>query len=353
MRYSRSGWARLALFIQNFVLFFVTAAFYVSLTWIVPERLSVIIEPGRGEPQEFVVEPGMGALDIARLAKREGLTDSPSDLARFFFKLGIDRSIRPGIYRIRPGSPWEIARQIERSEPEISSMTIIPGESLPEIAQKIGDTIHVAIQKDSLFPEEVRRFLPADPLSRLAFLLPDTYSVSPTVWAAEELIKSASFAWWKRVGSRIEEELALDSKNLLKTAILASMIEKEARQEKEKKIIAGVILNRERSGMKLQIDATVVYAWALRGLSLKRVLYSHLEIDSPYNTYLYPGYPPAPICVPSASSWDAALNPDFVPYMYYVARPDGSHFFSVSYNEHLGAIKRARSEFDSLMNTPE
>jgi UPF0755 protein len=349
----RSRWARLAGFLQALALFGISAAFYISLGWIVPERLSVLIEPGRGEHLEFVVEPGMGALEIARLAGREGLTDSPPELARFLFKLGIDRSIRPGIYRIRPGSPWEVARQIERSKPEVSSLTVIPGESLPEMAQGLGELIYAALEKNSLFPGEVQKFLPVDIWSRVAFILPDTYSVSPTIKATEELVKSASAAWWEKIGSGLEEKLVRDRTTLLKTAVLASMIEKEARQDNEREIIAGVIVNRERSGMKLQIDATVVYAWALKGHTLDRVLYSHLEIDSPYNTYLHSGYPPAPICVPSGSSWKAALNPASVPFMYYVARPDGSHYFSVSYDEHLKAIKMAREEFASQENNPE
>ncbi|HDQ92723.1 MAG TPA: endolytic transglycosylase MltG [Synergistetes bacterium] len=348
-----SPWGRLATLVQTSLLFVISVAFYISLTWIVPERLSIIIEPGRGEQQEFIVEPGMGALAVARLAEKEGLTDSSSELACYLYKLGIDRSIRPGIYSIRPGSPWEIARQIERSVPEVSSVTVIPGESLPEMARKLGEMIFEALEKDSLFPEEMQRILPDDTWARVGFILPDTYSVSPTVKATEELVKSASTAWWKKIGSVLDEEFERDRNIFLKTAILASMIEKEARHEEERAIIAGVIANRERSGMKLQIDATVVYAWALKGQTLERVLYSHLEIDSPYNTYLHSGYPPAPICVPSESSWRAAMDPASVPFVYYVARPDGSHYFSISYNEHLRAVKMAREEFSSTLKRLE
>ena len=96
--------------------------------------------------------------------------------------------------------------------------------------------------------------------------------------------------------------------------------------------------------MPLQIDATVVYAWKLRGRKVTRVLHSDLSVDSPYNTYRFPGLPPHPICIPGSSAWDAALGSEKNPYYYYVARKDGYHYFASSYEEHLKNIKKARSE---------
>ena len=95
--------------------------------------------------------------------------------------------------------------------------------------------------------------------------------------------------------------------------------------------------------MLLQIDATVVYAWRLKGQKLTRVLNKHLELDSPYNTYKYPGLPPRPICVPGIEAWGAALDPEFNDYLYYVAGKDGYHHFSKTFTEHKANIRQIRS----------
>ena len=115
------------------------------------------------------------------------------------------------------------------------------------------------------------------------------------------------------------------------------MIEREARLDSERKIIAGVIYNRLSKNMPLQIDATVVYAL---GRHKEMVTYKDLEIDSPYNTYKYAGIPPGPISCPGKASLEAALNPAQHSYYYYVAKGDGSHYFSKTYAEHLQAKQK-------------
>ena len=95
--------------------------------------------------------------------------------------------------------------------------------------------------------------------------------------------------------------------------------------------------------MLLQIDATVVYAWRLKGRKLTRVLNKDLEIESPYNTYKHSGLPPRPICVPGVEAWGAALDPEFNNYLYYVAGKDGYHYFAKTYKEHVANIKQVRT----------
>jgi UPF0755 protein len=102
-----------------------------------------------------------------------------------------------------------------------------------------------------------------------------------------------------------------------------------------------VLLNRLRRGQRLECDATVQYA--LGDGRKSRLLHEDLEIESDYNTYLHEGLPPGPICSPGESSLRAALEPAETPYLYYVARADGSHVFSKTYGEHLAAIRRLRA----------
>jgi UPF0755 protein len=112
---------------------------------------------------------------------------------------------------------------------------------------------------------------------------------------------------------------------------MASIIEKEAKLPEERAVMAAVYFNRLRQGMPLQADPTVQYAL---GHHVERVLYKDLTIESPYNTYLHPGLPPGPIASPGGASLLAAINPAKVPYLYFVAAPDGHHEFHTTLAEH-------------------
>jgi len=324
----------------------VSLAFLGALAQYLPQQLVRAIPMGSGETLEILVRPGMNAGGIARVFASTGMTDRPAELSRWFVKMGIDRRIRPGLYRIRGGSPWEIARQMALAEPEVAGMTLFPGETFETLVARLGEAFKGSLAKDDLFPKGLRPFLPRDTRPRIAFLLPETYSVTPYEGNMDELVMAASTLWMKRIGERVSDP-GIGGMTLLEKAVVASLVEREAKLQRERPMIAAVIRNRSAAGMKLQIDATVVYAWSLKGVELKRVLYRDLEIDSPYNTYLYAGLPPAPICIPSEGSWLAALEPGEEPYFFYVAMPDGSHLFSKTFSEHSEAIRRSRKAFES------
>jgi len=127
--------------------------------------------------------------------------------------------------------------------------------------------------------------------------------------------------------------------NLHQVITLASLVEREARVDEERALIAGVLFNRLRQGKLLQCDATVQYAL---GEHKSRLTYPDLQIESPYNTYKHKGLPPSPICNPGLASLKAALHPQQTDYLFYVARPDGTHVFSRTYEEHLAAKEALR-----------
>jgi UPF0755 protein len=112
---------------------------------------------------------------------------------------------------------------------------------------------------------------------------------------------------------------------------IASLIEREAKIDEERPLISGVIHNRMEKSMLLQIDATVQYAL---GTNKAQIYYKDLEVDSPYNTYKNNGLPPGPIAMPGRSSLLAAVEPAETAYLYYVARPDGSHAFATNNTDH-------------------
>ena len=304
------------------------------------------------ELKVVVVRPRLNARQCAQAFYDQGaLKDSPAELARWMSRLGIDRKIRPGQYRVVRSNAWNMARQLLTVQPISSSLTIIPGMdkfSIRDIFEPeknpasplTGDLLSSVIRDDQYYPEPMRSFLPKNEESRIAFLLPETYFVVDE--SPGELVRVASHSWWRRYGERMSADIT--PKYLEQRAIVASMIQREALWDAERPTVAGVIENRLHKNMLLQIDATVVYAWKLNGRNLTRVFHNDLTLNSPYNTYIIPGLPPAPICIPSAESWEAALAPEKNSYYYYVARKDGYHYFSETYEEHRKNIRRARTE---------
>ena len=321
-------------------------AFYFKVPADLWEDLLPVLEEGKRVT--VLVEPGMNARQVARVIEEQGALEGPaSQLVYWMIRLGVDRRIRPGYYEIIRSSPWYVARQLRGMDPTLLRMTVIPGSDVFSLREALsgdlppgtGDALGTAVMDDANYPGAMRAKLPADEESRIAFLQPETYLVVERT--PQELVKAASSAWWDLRGASAD---ALPQSGLREAAIVASMVEREVLHDSECRRVAGVIHNRLRERMPLQIDATVVYAWKLRGRRLTRVLNSDLTIDSPYNTYRVPGLPPRPICVPGSAAWDAALDPETHNYYYYVARKDGYHYFGKTYAEHLDNVKRARSE---------
>jgi UPF0755 protein len=141
------------------------------------------------------------------------------------------------------------------------------------------------------------------------------------------------------IQGEFKEKLEKQSLPLYGIVTLASVIEKEAVIDEEKSLISGVFHNRLAKGMRLQSDPTVKYVLPK---SRKNLYYKDLEIDSPYNTYLYEGLPQGPICSPGKASLEAALAPASTDYLYFVSKNDGTHYFSPTFKEHLAAKRRYR-----------
>jgi UPF0755 protein len=172
------------------------------------------------------------------------------------------------------------------------------------------------------------------------YLAPDTYEFLPGTLpevALRTMVARQKEMLQRAAAGRDSLPLGLSLHQLL---ILASIVECEAQQSGERARIARVYLNRLARDMKLQADPTVAYGMGMTPRS--RLFLRHLRNDSPYNTYLYQGLPPGPICNPGAASFEAVLDPaPSEPSLYFVARGDGSHLFARTYEEHLANIRRA------------
>lgn len=310
-----------------------------------------LLPVSHGEMRVVLIGPKMNARQIAQaFFDQDALVGPPVALARWMARLGLDRNFRPGSYRVGRSDPWNLARQLKTLRPTVVKLTLVPGADIFSLRELFSqdllptgpgsdDRLSLSILDDGNYPLEMRDVLPEDEESRIAFLLPDTYFL--TERKPLELVRVAAHAWWDRYGGRIA---SMASRDVVDAAKIASMVQREALWDKEGPEIAAVIRNRLKKGMPLQIDATVVYAWKRKGRKVTRVLHSDLAVDSPYNTYRFPGLPPHPICIPSSPAWDAAIGSEANAYYYYVARKNGYHYFSSTYEGHLRNIKKARSE---------
>lgn len=304
----------------------------------------ILAPAGKHGSFTVVVYKGDSFESVEKELERRGLIRS-----RFWFRRlarwrGLHRKIRAGIYRIpTPISLWRLINLLQEIEPELIRLVVWEGMMAKEIAERVE---RLGLGDAERFMEIVRNpegkvKLPFDWQGTLEGLLfPATYHIQPLRPGNELfLVQLMVDTFCKRFWKPYKDEIAKSPFSLQELVTIASMVQWEVKMDEERPIVAGVIINRLKRGMKLEIDATVLYALGQRK---RRVLYRDLKIDSPYNTYRYKGLPPGPICNPGLPSLLAALRPEKVPYLYYVARGDGYHVFSETYEEHLKAVAAYR-----------
>jgi UPF0755 protein len=292
------------------------------------------------------VPEGMGAGGVASLLEERGVISNA-----FLFRLQArfdDRSsrIRPGTYRFEAGaSADEILEAMSAAPTEAPTfrVTIPEGLRVPQmlerIAQAEGSPFTVKELRQGLagvaLPEWVPSELPegAEPFEGLLF--PATYDLLLSDAAPDVLAKLVEQT------ETVLADAGVRPGQRYQTLVKASLIEREARVREEQPVIASVIENRVEQGMRLQIDATVIYA---KGEDVNRVLTSDLEIQSPWNTYVVDGFPPTPISGSGASAIQAAANPDSTDFLYYVVsnRETGEHAFARTLEEHNANVARYR-----------
>lgn len=298
-------------------------------------------------PARVTVPPGASFNQVAESLAARGVVRS-----RLLFKVrarlaGVDRQVRAGVYEFPPHAPMgDVMAMLSGGKVVAERFTVPEGFSMFEIAALAHERLGMPVDS---FLVAARDSAAADSLGLPGptfegYLWPDTYLLPPDISARElvrRMAQSFKTAW------RPEWTAQLDSVALTErqAVTLASIVEGEARVDSERATIAGVYLNRVHRGMPLQADPTVQYAIAVRqGRKKPRLYEKDYLTPSEYNTYQHPGFPPGPVNNPGARSIEAALHPARVPYLYFVASPDGHHTFTSSYDEHLRAVARARRE---------
>jgi UPF0755 protein len=257
-----------------------------------------------------------------------------------------DRDVQAGIYEFRVGERADVVLQVlTEGRGKLVRFTVPEGETVRDIADLARAQLDIAPDSFLAATRDTARLraMGGEGPSYEGWLHPDTYLVPVTVVPEDlvDLMVRHTVALWTPARDARRDSLQLSR---LEVLTLASIVEGEALVASERPIIAGVYLNRLRLRMALQADPTVQYGIEqATGTRKPRLYIKDYQFKSPYNTYLFPGLPPGPINSPGTASIDAVLNPANVPYLYFVAGPDGRHVFSRTYREHLLAIRRVRA----------
>jgi UPF0755 protein len=260
-----------------------------------------------------------------------------------------------GTYELSPQEDLnQIAQKIWAGKVATRSFTIPEGWSLKQMAQYFeqqgmfpaGEFINAVKQVSrSEFP-----WLPAGIPHLEGFLYPDTYQLGAVEQPTAEQIVQQMLARFQELALPVYEKHGKASNlSLLQWVTLASIVEKEAVVAQERGLIAGVFTNRLKQRIPLGSDPTVEYGLGIRQTKEQPLTFAQVDVPTPYNTYMNPGLPPTPIASPGVPSLTATLLPENTPYLYFMARYDGTHIFSKTNDEHLAAQNQVRDKVEAEM----
>lgn len=316
-------------------------------------------------PLRFVVESGTPARLIGQNLQKAGLITDARLFEAYVRVNGLVSQLEAGTFILTPSMTLaEIVDTLQKAEAAAITVTIPEGWRLEQIADYLAaaavfsDTNELSLYRSQSVAGTLTALEPADypfladrsPGASLeGYLFPDTYELPATAATADDLLRRQLETFGARVMPRYAEAIQAGSTTLTlyEVLTLASIVEREAVIPAERPTIAAVYLNRLANGIRLEADPTVQYAMGYQAATNQWwktpvFLEEYSAVDSPYNTYLYPGLPPGPIASPGLSSIDAVLHPDRNNYLYFVALPDGSgaHVFSETFAEHSENVRK-------------
>jgi UPF0755 protein len=300
--------------------------------------------PGTGDRLPVQVPPGASFAQITDSLTRRGIVGNGTFFRVYARIKGADARVRPGTYGFRKNQSWNLILDDFREGRVMTAKVVVPeGFSLDKIAKRIAEVS----KRDSaaileMLTDEARAKKLGVPGPTLeGYLYPATYDfpigVNPDTVIARMV--NVYKRYWTPARQARADSMKMSERDVI---ALASIVEKEAKRAEEMPTISSVYHNRLRIGYPLQADPTVQYAL---GSHRARLLYRDIRAakDNPYNTYVIKGLPPGPIGSPSERAIDATLYPANTKFLYFVARPDGSHIFTNSLQEHNRAKVMVRN----------
>ena len=315
--------------------------------WLAWERIH---EPYRSYagPEQFVtIRQGAGSAEIGRR-----LFDAQvvSDARLFRLALlwtGQGRDLKAGEYRFdRPLSTLDVIDVLVRGDVYARRMTFPEGLTIEEMS-KLYESHDFGSARDFVTAaKNVERIKDLDPNATdlEGYLFPETYAL-PRGTPASRLIDAMVDRFRIVYDERMRASAAAQGLTTRQVVTIGSLVEKETGKADERPTVGAVYRNRLRIGMPMQADPTIVYALEKAHRYNGNIRREDLALDSPYNTYKYPGLPPGPIASPGKASLEAVLFPTDAPYLYFVSRNDGSHVFAQTLAQHNANVQKFQVNF--------
>ncbi len=290
-------------------------------------------------PQIFEVKPGASLGQVANALKARGVIKYPRYFTLWGRIQGMAGQLHMGEYRLEPGmTALTLLDHMVKGEVIQYSLTVIEGWSYKQLLQAIQSNDKLQQTLKGLSASEVMAKLGAAGEHPEGRFYPDTYNFTAGM-SDIDFLKRAYDAMSARLEKEWSERASgLPYKSPYEALIMASIVERETGVAQERGEIAGVFVRRLQIGMKLQTDPTVIYG--IGDSYDGDIRRDDLLTDTPYNTYTRYGLPPTPIAMPSGDAIHATLHPADGASFYFVAKGDGSHYFSATLPEHEEAVKR-------------
>lgn len=292
----------------------------------------------------MTVKSGTTASEISERLTQLGVIDSRF---RFWWLMklqGDAGKFKTGTYAFKPHMDEQaVLDKLVAGDTTIVKFTIPEGFGVKEIAKRLADE---GLVDEQDFLEKAKTYAPYDYMKKLpneryaaeGYLFPDTYEIQSDV-TPELIMKMMTQDFDSRLTPAMRQQAASMGLSIHDLVTLASLVEKEARYDEDRPIIAQVFLKRLQMGMPLQSDTTLQY---LMAGPKENVSIADTKIDSPYNTYQHEGLPPGPIASPGMKAINAVLHPAATDYLYFVADHDGHNHYAKTYEEHLAIVEQVR-----------
>lgn len=308
----------------------------VALAYVTYQVNSLFTKPllvDGSQPALIQIKPNSSAVSFVNTLFDLHLIQSRKPFLSLIRYQGYTNRLKAGIYQLQPGeSAEDLLVKVVEGRVLVEVFRIIEGTTLSQVAENLTKAPYLSFD-----PQDVKIIIGMYK-SAEGLLLADTYHYNAGD-NAKSLLKAANkslldyldYSWKNR-------SPGLPWQSPYEMLIAASILEKESALPAERKVIAGVIVNRIRQHMPLQMDPTVIYAL---GSNYKgKLAHDDLSVHSDFNTYKHKGLPPTPIAMVGKASIDAAAHPQQSNYLYFVAKGDGSHEFSENYNQQKKAVMR-------------
>lgn len=317
----------------------VVCAFLLLLVWVSTfglELYHLFSQPmlaGNDATGVVQLDKSMSATSFANTLKSKGYIPSERSFLTLIRMQNLSQRLKAGVYQIKPEETClQFLYRVAVGDVMTDSFQIIEGTTQRQVAENLANTRWLTYQ------EQDWQVVAPDIAQSEGLLLADTYNYNAGSQARDLLTRAHVNLQHYLDSSWLQRAPDLPYKSSYELLIVASILEKETALPAEKRLIAGVIINRLRKHMPLQMDPTVIYAL---GTSYNgKLKHENMQVDSPYNSYRYRGLPPTPIAMVGKDAIDAAAHPQRSDYLYFVARGDGTHQFSVTYEQQKLAITR-------------